>query len=225
MESLTKFLKSQRKLDNSELQKLWRGLFYTMWFSDRPRTQQRLADDLANLLLVIDSKTFIGFLSAFWTIIARDWDGIDKHRIDKFYLLIRRYVAAALRRLQNEGWEDDWIEAYNQVMREIPLNVPDAKIPNALRLHMFDIYLDEMEKVFKESLDDEEDTIDGEKFPISKLLEPVEKIAKDSRQKLIRQNATMYILQDERLKQWGVAAADSDSDDDDDDESEWKGFD
>lgn len=225
MESLTKFLKAQRKFDELELQKLWRGLFYSMWFSDRPRTQQRLADDLAGLLMVINSKNFFGFLKAFWVIMAREWDSIDKHRVDKFYLLIRRYVAAALRRLQQEEWDEGWLKEYNDLVRQVPLNPHDMKVPNALRLHMFDIYIDEMERVFNESLDDDDEQIDATTFPIKTLLEPVHEIVQNSKQKLIRQNGKSYILDDPRLKQWGAVEKDEDdSSDDEEEEEEWSGF-
>lgn len=223
LESLTKFLKAQRKLDELELQKLWRGLFYSMWFSDRPRTQQRLADDLAGLLMIINSKNFFGFLKAFWVIMAREWDSIDKHRVDKFYLLIRRYVTAALRRLQQEEWNEEWLKEYNDLIRQVPLNPYEMKIPNALRLHMFDIYIDEMERVFNEALDDEDEQIDATTFPIKTLLEPVYEIVQSSKQKLIRQNGKSYVLDDPRLKQWGAVQQD-DSSDDEEEEEEWSGF-
>ena len=136
--SLNQFLRAKRKLDEFELQKLWKGLFYSMWFSDRPKTQQRLADDLANLLDVIDEANFFNFVDAFWVIMAREWDGIDKHRIDKFYLLMRRYVASMLRRMKKEQWGEKWLQEYQLVFGRVPLNISDLKIPNALRLHIDD---------------------------------------------------------------------------------------
>ena len=49
--------------------------------SDRVRTQQRLADDLAGLVDVLPDGSALLFLRAFWTTIAREWTGIDVLRL------------------------------------------------------------------------------------------------------------------------------------------------
>jgi ribosomal RNA-processing protein 1 len=48
-----------------------------MWMSDRPRTQQQLARDLAGLVEILPSELVIPFLEAFWRTMAREWLGID----------------------------------------------------------------------------------------------------------------------------------------------------
>ena len=48
-----------------------------MWMSDRARTQQRLAADLAGLVDVLPDENALPFLRAFWITIAREWTGID----------------------------------------------------------------------------------------------------------------------------------------------------
>lgn len=45
--------------------------------SDRPRTQQRLAIDLAGLVDVLPDENVVPFLEAFWNTMAREWNGID----------------------------------------------------------------------------------------------------------------------------------------------------
>lgn len=66
------------------------ALFYCMWMSDKPLVQQKLADDLADLVLVVrSSKTpsrigrvnaSLAFLEAFWAIVLREWSGLDRLR-------------------------------------------------------------------------------------------------------------------------------------------------
>lgn len=51
-----------------------------MWHSDRPRTQQTLARDLAELVQVVGKDNAFAFLEAFWITIAREWGGIDALR-------------------------------------------------------------------------------------------------------------------------------------------------
>lgn len=65
-----------------ELLKLWKGLFFCMWQSDKPRTQQQLAIDLADLIFIMPLDTALDFLAAFWKTMAREWVGIDRLRYD-----------------------------------------------------------------------------------------------------------------------------------------------
>jgi ribosomal RNA-processing protein 1 len=191
-----------------------------MWFSDRPRSQQRLADDMAGLLEIVRDHNFFQFLDAFWVIMGREWDGLDQHRIDKFLLLLRRYVAGTFRRLRAEDWQDDWLEGYQIVMAHVPLNPKDSKVPNAIRLHMTDIFLDELEKIVSEN-----DGPDG--IPFEALLKPVRDLAQDCPLKFVRERTTKDVLEDPRLVEWGVVDLPQTNEphqDSDTDDSEWGGL-
>lgn len=121
LNALKRFLGTPKAFGELELLKLWKGLFFSMWFSDRPRTQQRLADDMASLLLVVHETNYFTFLASFWKIMSAEWLALDKHRVDKFYLLLRRYVGYAFQRLAQENWDETWIERHNEVMTKIDL--------------------------------------------------------------------------------------------------------
>lgn len=45
--------------------------------SDRPRTQQRLVTDLAELIEVLPDENVLPYLQAFWKTMVREWNGID----------------------------------------------------------------------------------------------------------------------------------------------------
>ena len=77
LEKLRTYLKHRKQLDSLELLKLWKGLFFCMWMSDRPRVQQQLARDLAGLVDVVPGELVVPFLEAFWRTMAREWLGID----------------------------------------------------------------------------------------------------------------------------------------------------
>ncbi|RSH93336.1 hypothetical protein EHS25_007690 [Saitozyma podzolica] len=122
------------RLEESEMSKLWKGLFYCFWMSDKPLVQQALATDLAELLLQIhpsvevehDKERFkaaVAFLDGFWRAIVRE--------MDKFYLLIRRYVNATFRLLARADYED-------------------PKVPISLGMHLADIYVEELDKVLRQ---------------------------------------------------------------------------
>ncbi|KKK17141.1 hypothetical protein P175DRAFT_0473825 [Aspergillus ochraceoroseus IBT 24754] len=94
--SLTLFLRSRTDLSLLELLKLWKGLFFCFYHSDRPLTQQALARDLSySLVPTLPRSTVHRFLRAFWITIGRDFHSLDRLRLDKYLHLIRCYIGVA----------------------------------------------------------------------------------------------------------------------------------
>lgn len=89
--------------------------------SDRPRTQQRLVVDLASLVDTMQEETAFLFLECFWETMVREWDGIDVLRMDKFLLLVRGYLASSFRYLKAREWEEEKVDRYMDILKEIPL--------------------------------------------------------------------------------------------------------
>ena len=189
-----------------------------MWMSDKPLTQQRLARDLADLLIVLQGEeNFLGFVRAFWQTMAREWAGIDALRMDKFLYLVRCYVGKGFEVVGRGEWEDEEsLEGYLGVLKEVPLNVRDAKIPNGLRFHVVDVYVDELEKV---------DT--KRTAPVEKILAPLRRLGEDSLTKAVRMRV-QEALEDERLRDWkGARTTDgvqSEDDGNEDEDEEFGGF-
>ncbi|KAL3480137.1 nucleolar protein,Nop52-domain-containing protein [Aspergillus californicus] len=95
-ESLALFLRSRTDLSLLELLKLWKGLFFCFYHSDRPLTQQALARNLSyGLIPTLPRATLLKFLQAFWITIGREWHSLDRLRLDKYLLLIRSYVGVS----------------------------------------------------------------------------------------------------------------------------------
>lgn len=68
-------------IPKSDLDKLWKGIFYGFWMSDKPLVQQALATELADLVLSISQTTSaLAFLRGFWEMMVREWNGIDRLR-------------------------------------------------------------------------------------------------------------------------------------------------
>lgn len=107
LESLTKFLQARRDLSLLDMLKVWKGLFYCVYHSDRPRTQQALARALARLVADIPRDTVQTFLRAFWITMGREWHGIDRLRLDKYLFLIRCYVGAGFSLFLRPGGEEE----------------------------------------------------------------------------------------------------------------------
>ncbi|GAO49338.1 Nop52-domain-containing protein [Saitoella complicata NRRL Y-17804] len=238
--SLSQFLSAKKDISKKDLLKLWKGLFYCFWMSDRPRTQQRLAEDLASLVAKVRRENAMLFLEVFWETMCREWPGLDVLRMDKFYMLVRRFVAAAFKLLQSEKWNEGLVEEYIRILSEGSLHPKDQKMPNGLRYHITEIYLDELDKIVPAETYAES----GEELPIGALVKPFEALYTDSPTKLVRKRAEENVLRDGRLEKWGYVSTlgldakmgledaeedsdnwlDNDSDDDGDDGEEWAGI-
>jgi ribosomal RNA-processing protein 1 len=162
-----------------------------MWHSDRPLPQQALASSLASLPLSIFPDNRIPFLRAFWQTMAREWTGIDVLRMEKFLLLVRRYVGTTFELCAQSGWESEVVKAQLAVMDEVPLNVEDMRLPNGLRFHVIDIFVDELERAG--ALEEGRKGVE-----LEVLLEPLRRLAKESPTKAVRIKAK-EALADERL--------------------------
>jgi ribosomal RNA-processing protein 1 len=216
IKSLKAFISTRKEFPLFEYEKLWKGLFYAMWFSDKPRPQQYLARELGELFLDVPVAEFAKFQLAFWVIIAKDWANIDHWRLDKFLLMLRKVFFYQLKRLQIEEFSGDLVGAFVKNMEKIPLS-GDQKIPHGIPFHMIDIFCDELEKVMFEELEDEND--DGEEdeeqierkkkeiinqTPIKELLQPFVTLSVESKYKPLRDGVKQNLFQDSRLEQWEI---------------------
>jgi ribosomal RNA-processing protein 1 len=73
-------LANQNSLSELEFLKLWKGLFYCFWMSDKPLIQQDLAEKLSVLIHDLDQDSAVAYVKAFWKIIIKEWYGIDRLR-------------------------------------------------------------------------------------------------------------------------------------------------
>ncbi|KAF2771795.1 hypothetical protein EJ03DRAFT_372735 [Teratosphaeria nubilosa] len=189
--SLRTYLSRNTAFTPLDLLKLWKSLYYSMWMSDKPLNQQRLARDLADLVDVLSTEeNVLGFLEAFWKTMAREWGNIDALRMDKYLYLVRCYVGKGFEICRREEWEGTFTEKYLQIVEGTPLEPRDAKIPNGLRYHVIDIYVDELDKT------------DGEKSaPLERMLGPLRRVQKEGFVKTVRKRAE-EALEDERIGDW-----------------------
>lgn len=110
--------------------------------------------------------------------------------MDKFYLLIRRFVHAGFLLLKRENWDPKAIEEYNALLtgpggplQYVPLSskstsvaymrsllsVLDSRIPHSLCYHLADIYIDELENSISAPLVPSTSTTP---IPLAALLQP-----------------------------------------------------
>lgn len=249
LDSLKKFLssKSAKKMQLLELEKLWKGLYFSMWFCDRPRAQERLAESLGSLYSeVVLKEQFANFLEAFWIIIIKEWPNIDQWRIDKYYLLIRRVLRHSFKFLSIHNWDKKVLAQFISVLERTVLS-GEKSISAALPYHLCDIYIDELEKIMFHDLKDLQEEVDSldkddkeyiakyqeltkqkfqivEDVPLVELVEPFTKLSKEALSKTLREKCKQDVLDDSRLNDWNVFESDEEEEEDEDAEDEWKGF-
>lgn len=237
--SLASFLAQNgvHSLSDLELRKLWKGIFYCFWMSDKPLVQQKLAQQLADLVLVEPqdkssrAQSGIKFLEAFWDTLISEWAGLDKHRVDKFYLLVRRFVQVGFRLLAEEKWQAQAVSQFVSIFRKPggALNTNDPNVPDSLTYHLADVYLAELEKaleLFSEAQqahdDDEEEQEDDESdlplVPTIALLQPFIDALATAKSKQMYQRIWSTVFEpllDDTLRAAG-RSQDQDSEDEDD---------
>ncbi|KAF2145713.1 uncharacterized protein K452DRAFT_243988 [Aplosporella prunicola CBS 121167] len=221
LDSLKTYLGGRTGLDELELLKLWKGLFFCMWHSDKPRTQQQLALELAGLVDILPSETTIPFLDAFWKTMAREWAGIDALRMDKFLFLVRCYLNAGFRQCAGQRWRNaPLLTQYLDILRATPLNPTDMKIPNGMRFHVLDIYVDELDKV---------DAAREGDLPLDTVLAPLRELGEKCVVKAVRTRVKEELAEDERLKDWSNPnagkEAEQESEESEGEGEEWGGID
>ncbi|XP_013390191.1 ribosomal RNA processing protein 1 homolog A isoform X3 [Lingula anatina] len=136
-----------------DMLKIWKGLHYCMWMCDKPLVQEDLADTLSNLLQCFDNnaQAFL-FIDAFFQTQCREWFGIDRLRLDKFMMLIRRVIHQCLLMLKIKKWKVTLVKQFLSILEKYVISDSDNAGPDGLKFHLADIYLDELSSVGIDSL-------------------------------------------------------------------------
>ncbi|CAD6909739.1 unnamed protein product, partial [Tilletia controversa] len=257
----------------AEMAKLWKGIFYCFWMSDKPLVQQALASELAQLVLRIANPpqgkkrssteeqqeqhdaldpgrvdSAIAFLQGFWAAMAREWPLIDKHRVDKYLLLMRRFTGAGFQLCQLTNWDPSALARLNDVLTTPtpapgsasqddsndpfarggpgPLAVHDIKLPDSISYHVADIWVDELSNALATADEPSSSSSSSRAAPLPEVFQPI--MAALSRAALskmydrILQSSLQPLLDDlqKAIEFLDVIAGEDDDDLDDDHEAE-----
>jgi len=138
---------------HDNLEKIWKGLFYMMWHSDKLTVQDKLAKDMSLLMREIDVENeefTVMYFSAFLLTMSREWQGLDRYRVSKFLRLVRLMLREVFS-LKNSSTITKIIQNLSQ---KLLLNT-SQKFINSLKYHISEIWLEEWKvKTFNSELDD-----------------------------------------------------------------------
>nr|XP_014686234.1 ribosomal RNA processing protein 1 homolog A isoform X1 [Equus asinus] len=171
---------------HDELLKVWKGLFYCMWMQDKPLLQEELGRTISQLIHAFQSAEAQHlFLRTFWQTINREWTGIDRLRLDKYYLLMRMVLNESLTALKMRGWEERQTEQLLELLTTEILH-PDSQAPNGVKSHFLEIFLEELTKVGADELTAEQNL---------RFIDPFCRIAARTEEPLVLHNITRGIFE------------------------------
>lgn len=109
--------------------------------------------------------------------------------MNKFLLLVRYYFRASIKYFIRRN---RLLGSHMDVLANVPLNPTDSKIPDGLRYHLIDIYVDELDNVSSEK---------ESKMPLEIILEPIRSLGRQSPNRIVRKRVK-ELLKDPRLVDW-----------------------
>ncbi|MCI4378041.1 hypothetical protein PGIGA_G00211260 [Pangasianodon gigas] len=155
----TKALKTLRKYINlrsqrieggftsEDLLKIWKGLFYCLWMQDKPLLQEEISHRISGLIHSFHTTdNQLLYFATFLQTVKREWNGIDRLRMDKFFQLVRFMFRQAFEVLRRREWESSVVNQFLQVFTEQLLQNTDC-VPKGLMLHILDLYMAELAQV------------------------------------------------------------------------------
>ncbi|XP_057767291.1 uncharacterized protein LOC130987692 [Salvia miltiorrhiza] len=133
-----------QQLSDSDIKKLWKGLFYCLWHADKTPNQVALIDRLISLFHSLQPAVSLEFFRGFLVTLRREWPGIDRLRLDKFYLLIRRFVKALFDLMRLRKWDVGVLGEYFGVLENDALLADDKLQGNGVNYHLASVFLEEL---------------------------------------------------------------------------------
>ena len=148
LKRLSSFLHRRTPITDTDLQKIYKGLFYLFWLSDKPLVQQQMAERLAAMQDGMREGRWLDVVRGFWVMIRREWTGIDRLRLDKYMTWVRCMLAHSLRYLAKRHWNEELLQQWMDMMTELPL--ANNQQQRGLFLHVADIFVTELGRVLAE---------------------------------------------------------------------------
>jgi len=137
-----------------ELMRIWKGLFYCYWQSDKPLIQEELAESMSSMIeYFATEESSLLFFKTFLLTMGREWFGIDHWRMNKYMMLIRRFVRQIFKYNKKHDWRMDLAEKICQLFTENLLLCEIRKTSLGLQMHTTDVFMEELAKVGTEELD------------------------------------------------------------------------
>ncbi|EFJ10035.1 hypothetical protein SELMODRAFT_128938 [Selaginella moellendorffii] len=150
VELLASWLECRTSVDEADLRKIWKGLFYCYWHADKAIVQADLAERLASLIQRLPSELALQFFEGYLGTMRREWGGIDHLRMDKFYLLQRKFVSSMFMALRQQRWDKEIVQRYMDALKNRAFLSNDLFPAQGCSMHLADIFLEQLDGVLPE---------------------------------------------------------------------------
>ncbi|CAJ2633673.1 uncharacterized protein LOC123921040 [Trifolium pratense] len=146
---LLKSWQSQNLLPQNDAKKLWKSLFNCVLHSDKPHLQSDLIDRITSHLSTLhhhQPSLALQYFSIFFITIRRELSGIDSLRLEKFYLLIRRFISNLFSLLNKNSWNLEFVESFMNCLGDATFCGKDKLLikANGVNYHVVSVFLDEI---------------------------------------------------------------------------------
>ncbi|CAL8467083.1 g6619 [Coccomyxa elongata] len=128
----------------ADLTKIWKALFFCFWHSDKSHVQAELAERLAAILPMLSGEGALLYFKVFAKTMQREWFGIDKLRLDKFMMLVRKFLHQLFVHLQEGGWDSERTAAFCAFLLDDVIMKSDREPSAGFSLHLADIAVSEL---------------------------------------------------------------------------------
>ncbi|XP_051148541.1 uncharacterized protein LOC127263515 [Andrographis paniculata] len=138
---------SPPQLSDGDMKRIWKGLFYCLWHSDKTPNQVALIDRLTSLFLSLPPSLSLDYFRGFLVTLRREWPGIDRLRLDKFYLTIRRFMRALFELMRLRNWKSNVLGEYFRVLEFDGFLAEDKLQGSGVNYHIVSVFLEELKGV------------------------------------------------------------------------------
>lgn len=129
-----------KELDQDAIDRLWKALFYCLWMADK---RPVITATISNVVELVDLGGW-NMWSGALRCMVREWFGVDRHRVNKFYEFLNKLVEKSAKMVSEREEEKEFV-AQLQVWLEILDNNLFGDLPRkgvGVALHIFDVYID-----------------------------------------------------------------------------------
>ncbi|KAF3676807.1 putative glucose-6-phosphate 1-epimerase-like [Capsicum annuum] len=147
---IQEWLLTQKEIADDDMKKLWKGIFYCLWHSDKQQAQSLLITRICAIVNFLDLGVVFQYLTGFLITLRREWNGIDHLRLDKFYFLIRMFLRTVFLLLRKRyGWDLDVVGKVSGVLEDKGLfSGKDGLLGHGVSYHISSVFVDELKGCF-----------------------------------------------------------------------------
>ncbi|KAJ8907108.1 hypothetical protein NDN08_003590 [Rhodosorus marinus] len=144
LEALQVWLEKHDDLSDVEMQKLWKALFYYIWMADKEKEIEKVIARVVGLSDIAGMP----FIRGLFKCMVREWHGIDRLRIDKYYSLINEALDKSLEIILSSGSKEQLAKTLSEFVTILDEEVfsKSGKEGKGLTLHLLEKWTDNILK-------------------------------------------------------------------------------